>query len=164
MNKFKKRVKEDRGAAEAVAFIMLLPVIMFVLFSFADMGVNFNIRNQMQTAAEGGARAVAIYGGTDTEVKKRYGTTKDLNEMIVGVLEDGRVKEEGLIPKGIMESKLVNNISVACFPTRASAAGEKVWCDITYDYVGLLNTGGYFNLRGKEITATGTSVSEVKPN
>ena len=153
-----------------VAFIMLLPIIMFVLFSFADMGVNFNIRNQMQTAAEGGARAVAIYGGTNTNVNKTYGNSADIKVTITGELgPDGKVKTdpisgkklEGLIPYTLMESSLVENIKVECGPDK-TYAGQPVYCEIIYTYNGLLSTGGYFNLGGKIVEARGTSVSEVK--
>jgi len=61
--------KEDNGASNTISFMVIMLFIMTMLVSFIDVGLYFNTKNQMLSAAENGARSVALYGGVNTQVR-----------------------------------------------------------------------------------------------
>lgn len=165
--KFFHRSKSDKGASNTISFIVIILFIMTLLISFIDVGLYFNVKNQMQSAAENGARSVALYGGTDTVVRYWRGGVKDGRgtrpvDLVYNSIPD--------IYKGKPAGSIVTvqPAGVACFPTAGKInAGDQVWCEVTYVYNGLAGRFGIFNLgRGAEaiaagMTVRGTSVSEV---
>ena len=151
----KKRVNEDKGAANSVSFMLILVFIMGILLSFADVGIYFNIRNQMQAAAEGGARVVAIYGGSNpNSVSNKYGD---------GITPQQKVRDMANASMNLGPGKLAEITTITCGPGKAASAGSPVNCVINYRYNGVLKTNGLFGLGGLK-SAKGVSVSEVKPN
>lgn len=145
-----KKTKEDSGAANTLSFIFIIFFIMILLISFIDVGLYFNVKGEMQSAAENGARNVAIYGGTSGTLRNKMGgenpvevTRSSINSKFQGGA------------KGI-----VSVTSVTCNPSRAKA-GDKVSCEVIYKYKGVAGGFGVFNLASDKVKVEGSSVSEV---
>lgn len=151
-----KRMKEDKGASNTVSFIVIMLFVMTLLLSFIDVGVYFNVKNEMRAAAENGARNVALYGGTDGTLRAARGNANAAEDVVWASMH-GKYTEAGATP-------VVENIGVECGPATTNA-GDEVWCDVTYTYNGLAGNFGFFRLGGgNTMTVRGTSVSEVNLN
>lgn len=158
LRKFKsfKKPKEDKGAAETVSFIVIVFFVMWILISFIDVGIYFNVKNDMKSAAENGARNVALYGGTDTGLRdSRSNSTpaKKVVENSIYTRSSSKVIENPEVSCGVIDKNGVKG--------EKGEAGDTTYCDVTYKYNGLAKGFGLFFLGGTEITAKGTAVSEV---
>lgn len=155
-----KRFKKDKAAANTISFIVIIAFIMTMLVSFIDVGLYFNTKNQMQSAADNGARSVAMFGGNDSIVRDaRGGETSPEDLVLISIPDAYKNPTEN-------ETVVVNDIS--CSPNSGKiSAGDPVYCDIEYTYNGIAGGFGLFNLgRGAagsndSMTVRGTSVSEV---
>lgn len=147
------RIRNDRGAANTVSFIVIIFFIMVMLVSFVDVGLYFNVKNEMQAAAENGARNVAIYGGTAGSLRGTR-NPKEAEDVVKNSISE-KFNTGGT-------SAMAQVTNVECGPSVEPAGGE-VWCVIEYDYVGLAGEFGLFNLGrdGNGVKVTGSSVSEV---
>ena len=149
--KYMERIKEDSGAANSVSFIVIIFAVMLIMVSFIDMGVYFNVKNEMQSAAENGARNVALYGGTQTTLRDVKGGKKAEEVVLESINEkfsDG-------------SSKTVEVQTISCDPSGGASAGDKVWCRVDYIYRGLIGNKGLFFQSNQVVTVEGSSVSEV---
>lgn len=153
-----KRAKEDKGASNSVSFIVIMLFVMALLISFIDVGVYFNVKNDMRTAAENGARNVALYGGTDGSILRSVRGNATPAETVVYQSINENYQTAGATP--VVELQGVNCEA----PT--PNAGDMVFCDVTYKYNGLAGNFGFFQLgKGDNIVKVrGTSVSEVTIN
>ena len=163
MNIF-KRMKSDKGASNTVSFIVIIAFIMTMLVSFIDVGLYFNTKNQMQTAADNGARSVAMYGGNDTEVRDFRGGSTSPEELVrVSIPE---AYKNPTANKTVVLNKVECKVE-SSKPGNKITAGDHVYCDVTYTYNGIAGGFGLFNLgRGKSgdnnsMVVRGSSVSEV---
>ena len=163
MNIF-KRMKSDKGASNTISFIVIIAFIMTMLVSFIDVGLYFNTKNQMQTAADNGARSVAMYGGNDTNVRTLRGGSTTPQELVRISIPDAYKNPTA------NTTVVLNNVSCSVEnskPGNTITAGDHVYCDVTYTYNGIAGGFGLFNLgRGKSgdnnsMTVRGSSVSEV---
>lgn len=168
------RIKNDKGVSNSVSFIVIIAFVMVLLISFIDVGLYFNVKNQMTAAAENGARSAALYGGTDTIVRRTRGNKNQTPIEVINLSIPAKFKD----PK----MRIVQVVSTSCgFRSQDGTtetkftrgqrikAGDLVYCDVMYKYHGLAGKFGLFNLgetmKGKKdgalIKARGTSVSEV---
>lgn len=159
-----KRMKSDKGASNTISFIVIIAFIMTMLVSFIDVGLYFNTKNQMQTAADNGARSVAMYGGNDTEVRDFRGGSTSPQELVRISIPDAYKNPTA------NKTVVLNNVKCdveSSKPGNKITAGDHVYCDVTYTYNGIAGGFGLFNLgRGKSedsksMTVRGSSVSEV---
>ena len=159
--KANKRIKNDKGASNSVSFILIIGFIMLLLMSFIDVGMYFNVKNQMHSAAEGGARAVALYGGTNTVITRRFGVDPELTlkESIQATFQDIEFDDTGNLV--LNTNPIVDFITASCSPENDVRVGGSVSCEIEYRYKGIMDTLGLFAVGGSTVTITGTSVSEV---
>lgn len=156
-------MQSDKGITNSISFIVIILFIMILLISFVDVGLYFNTKNQMMSAAENGARSVALYGGVNTEVRNvrgnRYYTPID----VVWDSIPSNLKRAG------MKTVIVSKSNISCNPVSGRIkAGDMVSCEITYIYNGIAGKFGLFQLgnlrKGGTNTAMkviGSSVSEV---
>lgn len=152
--KLLNKIKEDKGASNTVSFIIIILFVMILLVSFIDVGVYFNAKNELRSAAENGARNVALYGGTGGDLRD-VRTDASAAEDIVWASIHTNYQPSGA------SSPVVVIKDVSCGPTRAAEAGDEVWCEIKYQYNGLAGNFGLFGFAGDEITVKGVAVSEV---
>lgn len=159
-----KRTKEDKGASNTVSFILIIGFVMTLIVSFIDIGIYFNVKNELHTAAENGARNVAIYGATD-------GSLRDHRSNVISaeqVVRNSITSE--FSPDGAKKS-VVELGQIKCYPDkngsgttlgRAPKAGDPVWCEVKYKYNGIAGNFSLFNIAsGGQKTIKGYAVSEV---
>lgn len=152
-----KRSKEDKGAADTISFIMIIGFVMALLISFIDIGIYFNTKNEIQTAAENGARNVALYGGTDTDLRGSRSATPA--EKIVA--DSIKTKYSTTVDNSGSVKPVVSVNSVSCGPNRAKA-GDIVYCKVNYTYNGIAGKFSLFKIGSEGAkTVTGSAVSEV---
>lgn len=163
---FLKQTKEDKGASNTVSFIFIIAFVMTLIVSFIDMGIYFNVKNELHTAAENGARNVAIYGATDGDLR--------LSDKRRDVLSAEQVVMDSIhsnyTPSGA-KKPVVELGQIKCYPDkngngttlgRKPKAGDPVWCEIKYKYNGIAGNFSLFNIAsGGEKTIKGYAVSEV---
>lgn len=152
------KIKDDKAASNSVSFIVIIFFVMMIMVSFVDVGVYFNVKNEIQSAAENGARHVALYGGVNSKLEQKKSTMAASDV----VLESINTKFQGGGSKSVEVKK------VECFPNHNSVdqveAGQRVWCEVTYSYKGLIGNKGLFGLANSEVLVEGSSVSEVFSN
>lgn len=156
------KLQDDKGAANTVSFMVIIFFVMLMLISFLDVGIYFNVKNEMQAAAENGARNVALYGGTGTSLRgagNRGGSRGGVASAEDVVMDSIRSKfKPGGPTTGMVDASKTN---VECNPP-TSTAGDPVECVVTYTYLGLAKDFGMFKLRDGGVTKVkGTAVSEV---
>lgn len=147
-NFLEHRVKKDNGAANTVSFIVIIFFVMVLLLSMIDMGVYFNVKNEMRSAAEAGARNVALYGGTSSPLRGVRGATS-AEEVVKAAMQSN------------FSSILKGNPSIECGPGTTAAAGDEVWCKVSYNYKGIAGKFSLFEINDSAVTVKGTTVSEV---
>lgn len=163
MKRFRK-VKEDKGASNTISFIVIMFFVMILLVSFIDVGIYFNVKNEMRSAAEAGARNVALYGSTEANTGLRDFRDNTLpEEIVIRSINDNYIAGGN----GQSTSKVVtvnpNNIKceVQNGGTLAEKAGDHVWCTVKYKYKGIAGDYGLLQLGGNDVTVKGSAVSEV---
>ena len=157
------RMQSDKGASNAISFIVIILFIMTLLVAFVDVGLYFNTKNQMMSAAENGARSVALYGGVDTVVRRVRGNISYTPIDVVWDSIPNSLKKPG------MKTVVVNKSNISCKPMSGRIkAGDMVSCEITYIYNGIAGRFGLFKLGNSMKGSTnapmkviGSSVSEV---
>jgi len=157
-----KKTKDDKGASNTISFMVIMLFIMTMIVSFIDVGLYFNTKNQMISAAEAGARSVALYGGVDTIVRDVRGGSTSPEDLAYMAIPDSYKNPTA------NRTVVVRRSGINCEPHSGRIeAGEPVWCDVTYTYNGIAGRFSLFNLgRGtsnsnSSMTVRGTSVSEV---
>lgn len=154
-----KRVKEDKGASNTVSFIVIMMFVMILLVSFIDVGIYFNAKNELRSAAENGARNVALYGGTDGSLRDVRTGVSDAETIVWNSIDTNYTPAAASSP--VVE---VRTSGITCGPNKARA-GNEVWCEISYKYNGLAGNFGLFNLGGgSDVKVKGVAVSEVTLN
>lgn len=145
-----RKSKKDDGAAETVSFIVIMFFVVVMLISFIDAGIYFNVKNEMKAAAENGARNVALYGGTEGDLRN---SRSGANPAVDVVWNSITTSATSSIVK-------VKKTDISCGP-KNSYAGDNVYCDVTYRYTGVAGKFGLFYLGGSDITIKGSATSEV---
>lgn len=174
-SRFKRRSKEDKAAAQTVTFMVIMLFVMAMLISFIDVGLYFNVKNEMQSAADNGARNVALYGGTNTQLRAFRSQNRHLGAQLKTAEEVVQDSINDRFQGSDAHMARVN--SIECGPPSVSAAGNEVFCRVNYTYIGIAGRFGMFRLgQGKAgtskndgtisggVTVVGTSVSEVTSN
>lgn len=182
-----KRFKEEKGSSNSVAFLFILFVISIMLISFLDIGLYFNVKNQVQDAAENGARNVALYGGTGSgnhlrdsvsntdavdvvynSIPETFKSTSSNPVKIIGSTNSGKVNgrdeyrnSQYGIKKGDITCGTIDENTWNVTKGNTNKAGDAVGCKVTFGYRGIAGKLGMFQIAGKEYTVIGTSVSEV---
>lgn len=157
--------KEDKGASNTISFMVIMLFIMTMLVSFIDVGLYFNTKNQMLSAAENGARSVALYGGVNTKVRDVRGGSTTPEDLVWISIPDAYKNPTA------NRTVVVNKSGIKCHPQSEKInAGDLVYCDLTYTYNGIAGRFSLFNLgrmsqnknvNNASMTVRGTSVSEV---
>lgn len=158
-----KRAKEDSGAANTIGFLMILVVTVIMVISFIDIGMFYNTKGELKTAAENGADNVAIYGGTAGSFRaasrnSRAATAEDVVKASIKTKYDVQVKDKD---RSGSKVSIVEVKDVKCEPDKAKA-GDSVSCKITYKYNGIAGKFSVFNIGNQgDKVVYGTAISEV---
>lgn len=154
--KLRRRTKKDDGAANTISFMFIMFFVLILILSFLDIGMYFQAKGDFKSAAENGARNVALYGGTQGSFRAvKGGQAKD---PVAVVNESIKSKYTTTTSKG---KPLAEMKKIECGPSTANA-GAPVWCSIEYKYNGMAGVFSLFNISTKKnVKVYGTSVSEV---
>lgn len=162
MMKLIRRIKDDKGASNTISFMVIMFFVMIMIISFIDVGLYFNTKNQMQAAAENGARSVAMYGGVSNKVRDVRGGSIDPIELTwQSIPSNFRTIKPGKNVVYVTKSK------ITCHPqTGKIKAGDPVWCEVGYKWNGIAGAFNLFKLgvygtSAPDTVVRGTSVSEV---
>lgn len=157
-----KRTKEDKGASNTISFIVIMLFVMMLLVSFIDVGIYFNVKNEMRSAAEAGARNVALYGGTDGGLRAHRDSTPP-EQIVADSINENYIKVGNESASKIVTVDLGNDIEckVDGAGNLSQNAGDHVWCTISYEYKGIAGDYGMLQLGGSDVTVKGSAVSEV---
>lgn len=182
VKKIIKRFSSDQ-ADSLVSAIFILPVIFFMLITTVDMGIYMANRGQIQAVARDGARTIAIMGGngtnsSQTTLMNAYGQNR--SETCENVTQNPAYKASMTVTEcnvliSLDNSTGLTNVTinnVSCNPPVATAVGQKVSCEIKWQYGGIpgsamtfVRNGGSYDkdeaLRGEQ-TTTGSAESEVQ--
>lgn len=174
MKRFFKSFKSDRGDS-LVSFIIVVPVLLMILITSVDYGIFMLNRGQIQAVARDAARTVAIYGGNGdaskaTPIENAYGVPRGLVCSSVGgwgVDASTSSAVECNTAKALQQQRGLVNVKVKkieCTPRVATSIGERVSCDISWEYGGVAGSFLSFIDYGGVKHAVGTSESEVRYN
>lgn len=146
MNKIKnrilKRLSEQKGASNTIELVFIILLLFAVAITIIDVGIYFNNRYVITNSAQNGARLVAVFGGTgNTNVAQAYGIT-DVTPECQSFHLDNAV--ECYVYNDLKNSTgTVSTVikKIDCGPTSTNVIGERVWCEVEYDYLGLPGSG-----------------------
>lgn len=146
LNHLRVRAKgEERGSAEIITTMIMLPIILWLIFSMIDISLYLNARSKVTNLARDGARAVAIYGGDDSRLNP-YGKT---------IASD--VKSRLWNGSKCSASACRGAPVVTCTPTVTNSAGQPVSCTIRYSYKSIYASNpitGFAGFLNKDFTVT----------
>lgn len=163
----KMRWNSERGDAELVSLLFMLPISIMLMLSFIDLSVYFNVRASLQQQALNGARLTALYGGssaslTTNPLRKNTGDIIDSN-----IYSNGHCNFAGGCPTGYIPNAtcyVLDDAGNKITNNRAQRAGQKAQCEIRYkfqpvvqgDIFGFVGiTTGEFRVMGTYYTETG---------
>lgn len=142
MKKFRRRLKENKGAANTIEMIFIILLMFMFLVTILDMGLYFNNRSVITSAAQNGARTAAIFGGVQANsISNQYGITNISSECanfgITSVVACGVYDEL----KASTNAVNVKVKSIVCGPDKTNKIGDRTYCRITYNYGGIPGSG-----------------------
>lgn len=154
--------KKERGAAEIVQTLFMLPLSIILILAMIDFGFFFSARTTVQNITRDAARQVAMNGGVDTRLSN-YDVEKALS-------------------RGIYDSKSKSCSYVGCtgppqkvdcyvigtggkHVSQATQAGQDVACEVSYKYapISFFNNGILFSKgKGNVFSKTYTIVEHAR--
>jgi len=177
-----KNVNSDKGDANVITSMLIIPFVFFLIVSAIDIGMFFNNKMLIANAARDGARTTGIIGGTGdkenmTALEKSYAGSMTKDEVTnCRTLKESSEEDpdensfiftasnsmECLVAKEIGASNSfrldINNVT--CGPKTTSHIGERAYCEVDYTYNGL--PASFFSiLAGEQQTVTESSAAEV---
>lgn len=159
MKLFKLR-RSDKGDSELLSFMIIFPLLMFMILFLVDFSMYSMNRSTIESNARDAARTVAIMGGNGTPgnptvLEATYGDSTACQDAGIG---GGYTNTECTVWENLGDAGLVNTeiTNVKCSPVMTKAVGQPVSCTVTWNY------SGYTGFIGNGDQQTqGTSLSEV---
>lgn len=160
------RWRSERGDAELVSLLFMLPFSIMLMLSFIDLSVYFNVRAQLQQQALNGARLTALYGGNSAQLSTNP-TRKDTGDIVKANIFNGRCVLAGGCPTGFtptVKCKVLDDNGRTINNGIAQRAGQQAECDITYQFAPVVQgdifgfvgiTTNQFTVKGNYYTETG---------
>ena len=172
IEKMKKRVGSDR-ADSLVSAVFILPMLFFMLVTTVDFGIYLSNRGQIQAIARDGARTVAIMGGdgsasSSTSLEYAYGQNRsDVCKEVTDQYTGTNISNKSTIECNVIQS-LSNNANlvnveitnVNCGPNRATAIGQKTFCEVSWKNNGIPGSAMSFT-RGQDRAGDGLGGTQV---
>lgn len=168
MIRISDRLKEDKAASLTIEFLLLVLLIYIFVVTILDFAVYFNNRAILYSAAGDGARLVAVFGGSENNsISDQYGVVRmtDTCNRAQGI-----VKISNAVACSVVEQLANQNLNIAitlksvdCGPPRTTGIGDRTYCEIKYDYMGIPGSGLSLTrfARTKGYVVRATSESEV---
>lgn len=138
--------RNERGSAELVTTLMLMPLLILVILALIEISVYMQTRTSVQNALADATRQVAAYGGDNTRLNPNAGQPIS-TQLSNALYRNGRCTysncETGKKPVvrcGVVASTAANGIPSFSGVGYATSPGQEVACYVTYPYKGV--TGG----------------------
>lgn len=153
--------RRDRESGnDIVTLVMVIPIIIILFFTMIDVSYYLQARSMVQSAAQDGARMVALYGGQSGNISLNK-SNQPVQNLIMPKIYDST--GDRCIPSACYQPPVVR-----CTPevvTEGMGLGTEVSCNIRYFYApasaGLAQLIGFGELLTSEINVTQTSISET---
>lgn len=146
--------QNERGSAELVSFIFVIPLLAWLIFSLIDISLYMNARSEISNVARDAARQVAIYGGNDNPLLNPYKSGTIAANIKKSLYSGGKCTASGCKKAP----------TVKCTPAVTKKPGEMVQCSITYHYKSALGgnpIAGFADFLGSSFTVQETARSEA---
>lgn len=144
--------RKERGDSEVITALMVIPLVVWLIFSLIDVSLYMQARSEVQNVARDAARQVAIYGGNDSRLNP-FGKT-------ISQAAFDRLYQNGKCTA----SKCVEPPKVTCTPSSTNASGQQVVCTITYRYSAIYGNNpisGFAGFLGSSFTVSETARAET---
>lgn len=138
------RIKDESSQANTIEFLIMILLIWGTFLMMTEFGFYFLNRNIVTNAAQNGARLVAVYGGTNGNIKDEYGVSTTVEYSVRKEIEDTGVNEN-----------VVKINSIQCGPGKTTKIGERTFCKVAWQY------NGFTDIFSKEQVLSASSESEV---
>lgn len=152
--------RDKEGGNDVVTAMFTLPAIIILIFTMIDLSSYFQARSTIQSAAQDGARMVALYGGQSGEIPLNN-FKKPVQQLILPKVYDAA--EGRCLPSACRDIP-----KVTCTPeivTESMGLGTEVSCTILYKFApasaGLAQMIGFGDLLTADIEITQSSISET---
>lgn len=153
LERFMTRFDDESGDSEIITALLVLPMIIWLIFSTIDVSLYMNTRSSVQNAARDAARQVAVYGGDNSRLNPYAPNTVALTAR--NTLWNG----SKCTPSACKQAP-----EVTCTPTIVAKAGDVVSCTIKYYYTTAASgnpISGFAGFLNKPFTVTETARAEV---
>lgn len=137
------RLKSERGDSELVSLLVVIPLVIWIIFTIIDVSMYMQARTKVQSVVRDGARQVAIYGGNNSSLNP-YDVTV-ANQTKTMLYKNGKC----------IGVRCAEQPTLTCTPAVATQAGQQVSCTSTFTYKSIygFNPFGFnFLMRPFEIT------------
>jgi len=148
----RSRIGSDRGDSEIITTLMVIPLVIWLIFSLIDTSLYMQARSEVQNVARDGARQVAIYGGNDSRLNP---DNKSISQQVFD-----RLYQNGKCTASVCTTPPV----VTCTPNSTTAGGQLVSCSITYSYSAIYGNNpitGFAGFLGHSFTVSETAFAET---
>lgn len=153
--------RNERGSAEVVTTLMLLPLLIFIILALVEVSLYMQTRTSVQNALADATRQVAAYGGNNTRLNPNG---KAISTMLADALyRNGRCtyshcekNKKPAVTCGIVAGTQANGLPTFTQTGYATSPGQEVACYVTYPYKGV--TGGGWLLGFEQIAKPFTVV------
>lgn len=153
--------RNERGSADLVTTLMLLPLLVFIILALIEVSVYMQTRTSVQNALADATRQVAAYGGDNTRLNPN---SQAISTQLSNTLyRNGRCTyshcENGKRPVvqcGIVQSTPSSGVPTFRSTAYATSPGQEVACYVNYPYKGV--TGGGWLLGFEQIAKPFTVV------
>lgn len=159
------RWRSESGDSELVSMVLMIPISVFLLLSFIDLSVYFNVRAGLQQQALNGARLTALYGGSRASLSTNATHEAVYTTILNNIYTNGKCVAASGCPRGYVprvSCVVINDAGTRV--TIADRAGQDARCDIAYkfqpvvqgDIFGFVGiTTSEFHVQGNYYTETG---------
>jgi len=149
------RINNEEGS-DIITTLFMIPFIIGLIFVLIDVSSYFQTRSTVQNAARDGARTVALYGGSASNIPLNT-TGKTVAQVTLS-----RIYANGKC----LSSHCTAAPTVTCGPSKAISLSADAYCTITYHYqsVGgtLVQWLGFRGLLDAPINVTSTFKVETQ--
>lgn len=148
----RSRIDSESGSSEVITTLMVIPLVLWLIFSLIDTSLYMQARSEVQNVARDGARQVAIYGGNDSRLNP---DNKAISQQVFD-----RLYQNGKCTASVCDAPPI----VTCTPNATTAGGQEVGCTIEYSYRAIYGNNpitGFAGFLAQSFTVTETAFAET---
>jgi Flp pilus assembly protein TadG len=150
--KILKQKKSERGSGEVITALIMLPLVIWLIFSLIDVSLYFTARSNVQNVTRDAARQVAVWGGNASRLNP---SNQAVDKAAYNLL---------YVNGKCTASSCTKPPVVKCTPQVTTVAGQTVACSTTYHYSAANKNNpisGFASILNRSFTITETARSET---